>query len=114
MLEEIIRTECFPLQQCYNKEQFVIVLIQCYEPGHDEIPNSILKEFFRLLGPAMLKICNKSLEHEIFPESLKKAKLIPIFKAWDRKKQNNDRPISILCPSVKFLKQLSSPNYKIT
>ena len=75
-------------------------------PGHDEIPSSILKEFFHLLGPVMLKICNKSLEQGIFPDSLKKAKIIPIFKAGDRKKQNNYRPISILCSFGKILEKI--------
>ena len=56
-------------------------------PGHDEIPNSILKKFFHLLCPVMLKICNKSLEQGIFPDSLKKAKIIPIFHAVDWKKK---------------------------
>ena len=65
-------------------------------PGYDEIPNSILKQFFLLLDLVMLKICNKSLDQGIFPDSLKKAKIISILKAGDRKK-NNYRPISILC-----------------
>ena len=37
--------------------------------GHDEIPISIIKEYFHLLGPVMLKICNKILEQGIFPDS---------------------------------------------
>ena len=36
-------------------------------PGHDEIPTSILKAFFYLLGPIMLQMGNKSLEQGIFP-----------------------------------------------
>ena len=60
----------------------------------------------------MLKTCNKSLEQGIFPDSLKKAKVIPIFKTGDRKKQNNYRLISILC-SAKFLKKLSSTYQKV-
>ena len=33
-------------------------------PGHDEIPISILKELLHLLGPVMLKICNKTSNRE--------------------------------------------------
>ena len=55
-------------------------------PDHDEIPISILKEFLHLLCSVMMKICKKSLQQGIFPNSLKKAKTIPIFKAGDRKK----------------------------
>ena len=39
-------------------------------PGHNEIHISISKEFFLLLGPVMLKNCNKSLEQGKFPDSL--------------------------------------------
>ena len=45
-------------------------------PGNDEIPISFLKEFFLILGPVMLKFCNKSLGQGTFPDSLKKAKII--------------------------------------
>ena len=55
-------------------------------PGHDEIPISILKQLFHLLGSVMLKNFNKNLEQGIFPDSLKNAKIIPTFKVGDRKK----------------------------
>ena len=51
-------------------------------PGHDEIPITILKEFFDILGPVMLKICNLSLEQGVFPQSLKKARITPFFQIW--------------------------------
>ena len=64
---------------------------------------SFLKEFFHLQGPVMLKICNKSFEQRIYPDNLKNAKIISIFKEGDRKKQNNCRPVSIPCSSGKIL-----------
>ena len=54
----------------------------------------------------MLKLCNKSVEQGIFPDSSKKAKIIPIFRARDSKKQNNYRPISILCCLSNFFKKI--------
>ena len=49
-------------------------------PGHDGILISIGKDFFQLLGPVMLKICNKSLELGIFPDSLRNCKTIHVFQ----------------------------------
>ena len=38
-------------------------------PGHNEIPISILKPSFHLLGQGLLKICTKTVEQGIFPDS---------------------------------------------
>ena len=52
----------------------------------------------------MLKVCNKSLQQGIFQYSIKKkAKINPLFKARDKKEQNNYRPISTICSSGKIL-----------
>ena len=82
-----------------------VYLLKKSSPSHDEIPISILKELFLILGPVILKICNKSLEQRIFPDRLTQAKLIRIFKAGDRKK-NNYRPISILCYFGRILEKV--------
>ena len=57
-----------------EKLETIVGSLKISAPGHDEIPISILKELFYLLCPIMLKICYKSLEQGIFPESLKKLK----------------------------------------
>ena len=50
--------------------------------------------------------CIKSLDQEIFPDCLKKAKIIPISKARDRKKkQINYNVISLLCSLSKFFEK---------
>ena len=54
----------------------IVGSLKSSSPGHDEIPISFVKEFFHLLGPVMLKFCNKSLGQGTFPDSLKKAKII--------------------------------------
>ena len=45
----------------------IVGLLRNSSPGHDEIPTSILKEFFHLLGPVMLKICKKKPRTGILP-----------------------------------------------
>ena len=50
------------------------------------------------------KIFNFCLELEIFPDDLKIAEVVPVFKKGDPAEATNYRPISILYNLVKFLK----------
>ena len=47
----------------------IVRSLRSSSPDHDEIPIPTLKESFHLLGPVMLKTCNKNLEQGIFPDS---------------------------------------------
>ena len=51
-------------------------------------------------------ICNKSFEFGIFPDSMKIAKVIPVFKAGDKSQFHNYRPIALLPPFSKILEKL--------
>ena len=56
----------------------------------------ILKFLNSLISPVLANLINKSFITGIFPDSLKIAKVIPIFKEGDTSDVNNYRPISIL------------------
>ena len=43
-------------------------------PGHDDFSTSVLKDFFQLMGPVILRRCNKTLKDGIFPDILGKQK----------------------------------------
>ncbi len=64
--------------------------------GPDLLSNRMIKTekyvFARILKP----LINKSLEDGIFPESLKCANVIPVFKKGDKENLNNYRPIALL------------------
>ena len=68
--------------------------------------NKLLK---RLL-PAMLEpltiLFNKSLSEGTFPEIMKKADVIPLYKAKDNQETNNYRPISLLLTISKLLEKI--------
>ena len=74
--------------------------------GHDNVSNRLLK---RLL-PAMLEplaiLFNKSLSEGVFPEVMKKADVIPLYKAKDNQETNNYRPISLLLTISKLLEKI--------
>jgi hypothetical protein len=60
------------------------------------IPVNILKFAKHVLSSPISILVNSSLISGVFPELLKSAKIIPIFKAGERTERSNYRPISIL------------------
>ena len=54
----------------------------------------------------LLHICNLSLEHGKFPDKLKIAKVVPIFKKGDKQLFDNYRPVSILPAFSKIIEKL--------
>ena len=67
--------------------------------GYDQISANMLKLLEPILTPAITLIINQSINTGIFPEKLKIAKVVPVFKKGDTTKLENYRPISLL-PSV--------------
>ena len=65
-------------------------------PGHDNISMKIIHQSFQNIAQHLVTIINISLSTGVFPESLKIAKVIPVFKADDPTLFSNYRPISIL------------------
>ena len=56
----------------------------------------IIHQSFQNIAQPLVTIINTSLSASVFPESLKIAKVIPVFKADDSTLSSNYRPISIL------------------
>ena len=74
--------------------------------GYDGIKASLLKETFNLYAQPLVHICKLSITQGYFPEELKIAKVVPIFKSGDPKIFNNYRPISVLPVMSKILEKL--------
>ena len=64
--------------------------------GFDGISSKLLKLIKPLLIPVILKIFNQSIKTKVFPDKMKVAKVVPVFKKGDPSQFNNYRPISLL------------------
>ena len=74
--------------------------------GHDSVSNNLMKK----LSPSILEplaiIFNKSLETGIFPEEMKMADVVPLYRSKAEYECTNYRPISLLLTISKLLEKL--------
>ena len=81
-------------------------------PGHDEITAKFLKISAKKVVPAITDIINLSMNSGEYPEQLKIAKVLPIFKKGNPSLASNYRPISVLsCINKIFEKIISKRIY---
>ena len=74
-----------------------VMLIQLQKSyGLYSCPAQILKYARHILCNPLADIINKSVKTGIYPDKLKDAKVIPIFKSDDETEVSNYRPISLL------------------
>ena len=76
-------------------------------PGYN-VSVRVLKSIVSIpiLSSALQHLCNMSFSMGIFPNDLKTAKIIPIYKSGDKKLFNNHRPISILPAISKVIEKI--------
>ena len=54
----------------------------------------------------MTRICNLSLQEGVFPDEMKIANVIPLFKSEDPQMLDNYRPVSVLCALSKVFEKI--------
>ena len=74
-------------------------------PGHDEITAETLKGVLAAINHPLVFILNLSLSEGLFPDELKIANVVPIYKADDSMQFNNYRPVSLLCILSKVFRE---------
>ena len=74
--------------------------------GFDDLNAMCLKISSQFLVKPLTHICNLSLSQGIFPEQLKIANVIPLYKSDDSMLFNNYRPVSVLCVVSKIFENI--------
>ena len=72
----------------------------------EEIPVGLLKNITDLISPILSMLFNDSINSSKFPELLKIAKIIPIYKSGTKTDKNNYRPIALLPTISKVFEKL--------
>jgi hypothetical protein len=73
--------------------------------GYDSIPPKAWKLSSDIMSPHICNVANKMFELSTFPDSQKKAEVLPIHKSKSRLEWSNYRPVSILTSLSKILEQ---------
>ena len=84
----------------------VILKLKNCSAGHDEIHSKIMKAGVDIIAPTLVQLINNSFDEGICPDTLKIAKITPIFKNGDRCDVSCYRPISILPCLSKIIERL--------
>ena len=74
--------------------------------GHDDISSKLLKSLKGEIAYPLSILINNSLSNGIVPETMKIAKVIPLYKAKDQQLLSNYRPISLLPVLSKVLEKV--------
>ena len=86
-----------------NEVSAIVNSLKISSPGWDDISSKVIKKSFIKL---LTYLYNLSINTGIFQHELKIAKVIPIYKAKEKKLFSNYRPISILPTFSKILERL--------
>ena len=74
--------------------------------GIDGISNDLIKKLANSISEPLSIAINKSMEAGYVPDTLKVAKIIPVYKSKDKQVFNNYRPISLLSNISKILEKV--------
>lgn len=77
-----------------------------YSTDFNDFNMYIIKQINNEISPLLTIIFNKSLSSGIFPNILKRSKVIPLYKSGDKSKTSNYRPISLLPQLSKILEKI--------
>ena len=83
----------------------VVALLKNASAGWDDIHSSVLKSTISTYVEHLAYIINLSLTQGCFPNELKLARVLPLFKSGDTQCIKNYRPISVLPLFRKYLKE---------
>ena len=104
-----IKNECNLFLSPVLEEDIISTVNACKSKtscDHNNIDMVIVKQVINYIAKPLAHVCSKSFECGVFPDNIKVAKVVPLFKAGDRSLFSNYRPISLLSQFSKILEKL--------
>ena len=86
-------------------EKLINNMIPKNSSGHDGISNKLLKELCPELSYPLQIVFNRSLKSGVFPDLMKHADVIPLYKNKNKDACTNYRPILLLLTTSKVLEK---------
>ena len=94
----------------YANQQEIVEICNTFRSGtatgYDTISMSSIKDTIDLNSSPLMHLINLSIRSGIVPDQLKIARVIPLYKTWERNIFTNYRPISVLPAFSKFLERV--------
>ena len=89
-----------------NEIKEIVLSLKKSAPGNDDMIADILKIYVDIVKSPVAYICNLSIVQGVFPEELKTANVLPLYKADDPMLFNNYRPVSLLTVLSKVFEKI--------
>ena len=89
-----------------NEVSAIVNSLKISSTGWDDISSKVIKKTYKSFIKPLTYLYNISINTGIFPDELKIAKVIPIYKSKEKYIFSNYRPISILPTFSKILERL--------
>ena len=89
-----------------NEIKEIVLSLKKSAPGNDDMIADILKISVDIVKSPVAYICNLSIVQGVFPEELKTANVLPLYKADDPMFFNNYRPVSLLTVLSKVFEKI--------
>ena len=103
-LLQLNHSSLFLTPRCANEiKKLVSTLPSKASSGHDNISNVLLKEIIDPLAHILTEVFNRSMAVGEFPDIMKLAEVVPLYKNKEHFLETNYRPISLLTTISKIL-----------
>ena len=103
---ELIDQPYWSANEFLNTSWLPAKLMRFEDEDYDDISMYVISKVILSIAKPLAHIFNLSFSCEIFPDHMKTAKIIPIFKNGQKPEFTNYRPISILSQFSKILEKL--------
>ena len=99
--------DCIYLMPVIDEETWkIIASFKDSSAGWDELKPVIMKNVKHCIAKPLTHICNLSFKTGVFPQQMKTANVVPIYKSGDEKMFSNYRPVSVIPVFFKLIERL--------